>query len=61
MDIKVIMVPFGGDDSKIGAIRTSFALAKVHSAHVTVFRETILGGMTNFMIKNATIPVFMAH
>jgi len=25
------------------------------------FRETILGGMTNFMLKNANIPVFLAH
>ena len=40
MDLKVIMVPFGGDDSEIGAMRTAFALAKAHSAHVEVWHIT---------------------
>src|ERR1035437_9227282 len=37
MDLKVIMVPFSGGDGEGGALRTAFALAKAHQAHVEVW------------------------
>src|ERR1035437_4388877 len=37
MDLKVIMVPFGGGDGEGGALRTAFALAREHQAHVEVW------------------------
>jgi nucleotide-binding universal stress UspA family protein len=40
MDLKSIMVPFGGDDDEDGALRTAFELAKVHNAHVEVWHVT---------------------
>ncbi len=40
MDIKVIMVPFGGDDGEAGALRTALGLAKDHNAHVEAWHVT---------------------
>lgn len=40
MDLKVIMVPFGGDDREAGALRTAFSLARMHNAHVEVWHVT---------------------
>jgi nucleotide-binding universal stress UspA family protein len=34
MDLKVIMVPFGGNEWETGALRTALELAKAHNAHV---------------------------
>jgi nucleotide-binding universal stress UspA family protein len=40
MDLKVIMVPFGGDNSEVGALRTALELAKTHNAHVEAWHIT---------------------
>lgn len=37
MDLKIIMVPFGGDDSETGALKTALDLAHTHLAHVEVW------------------------
>ena len=40
MDLKVIIVPFGGDDSEAGALRTALELARAHNAHAEAWHVT---------------------
>lgn len=40
MDLKVIIVPFGGDDGETGALRTALELARAHNAHVEAWHIT---------------------